>query len=119
MLETDVSGRGIGAVLKQSSTTKEDRPLAYFSKQLSLIQQCYTATEREALAVVTAMEHFSIYLIRRSFTLVTDHKTLTKIENMTNGNHRHVIWSLPLQKYPFTVQHRPGKSHLNADSLSK
>ena len=72
VLETDASVRGIGAVLTQSSTTKEDRPLAYFSKKLSLTQQRCTATEKEALAAVTAMEHFSIYLIGRSFTLVTD-----------------------------------------------
>ena len=41
------------------------------------------------------------------------------VQNMTNGNHRLVRWSLALQKYTFTVQHRPGKSHLNADGLSR
>ena len=96
-----------------------DHHIAYFSKKLNSAQQKYTATEKEALAVVLAVEHFSIYLLGRPFTIVTDHKALTKLWNMNYTNNRLVRWSLALQRYNFEAQYRTGKTHLNADALSR
>ena len=117
-LETDASGRGVGAVLSQHFGDG-DHPNAYFSRKLNSARQKYTATEKEALAVVLAVEHFSIYLLARPFTIFTDHKALTKLWNMNNTNNRLVRWSLALQRYNFEAQYRTGKTHLNAGALSR
>ena len=44
----------MGAVLSQHFSDG-DHPIAYFSKKLNSAQQKYTATEKEALAVVLAV----------------------------------------------------------------
>ncbi len=51
ILQTDASGRGIGAVLTQNFEDGQ-RPVAFFSKKLLQAQIQYTATEKEGLAVI-------------------------------------------------------------------
>ncbi len=101
VLQTDASGRGIGAVLAQT-VDGEDRPVAYFSRKLNKAQSHYTATEKECLAVVKSIEHFAVYLLGKLFELQTDHKALLKLQTMQNGNHRLMRWSLALQPYQFS-----------------
>ncbi len=47
------------------------------SKTLNASQQRYCTTNKELLAVVTAVELFKYYLTGRHFTVVTDHANLT------------------------------------------
>ena len=62
--------------------------------QLNPAQAKYTATEKECLAVVLGLYHFSIYLLGTRFRLETDHKALTKLRTMTNKNDQLMRWSL-------------------------
>ena len=61
ILETDASDFGIGAALLQEKKTIE-RPVAYFSKHLNKAEKNYGTGEKEMLAKVRSVEHFSIYL---------------------------------------------------------
>ena len=72
ILQTDASGRGVGAVLTQNFEDGE-RPVAFFSKKLLPAQTRYMATEKEGLAVVKAIQHFEFYLYGRPFKVQTDH----------------------------------------------
>ena len=59
ILQTDASGRGIGAVLTKNFEDGQ-RPVAFFSKKLLQAQIQYTATEKEGLAVIKGgLHHFS------------------------------------------------------------
>ena len=98
ILQIDASGRGIDAVLTPNFEDVE-RPVAFFSKQLLPAQTRYTATEKEGLAVVKAIQHFEFYLYGRPFKVQTDHTELKKIKTMTNTNGRLVRWSMLLQSY--------------------
>ena len=69
VLYTDASGLGIGAVLSVERDG-EEIPVGYFSKKLSPLEQKYSVTELECLAVVKAIDHFTVYLWGRSFTVV-------------------------------------------------
>ena len=56
-------------------TKRDDRRIvAYASRSLSEVERKYSQTEREALAIVWAMERWQIYLRGGKFTLYTDCK---------------------------------------------
>ncbi len=67
---------GMGAVLenKQEEGGQVVKSvIAYASKTLNASQRHYCTTNKELLAVVTAVELFKYYLTGRHFTVVTDH----------------------------------------------
>ncbi|KAJ9527864.1 hypothetical protein QJQ45_005505 [Haematococcus lacustris] len=59
------------------------------------------------------------YLHGASFRLVTDHQPLTWLMTNPNLTGHHARWALSLQDYTFTIEHRPGNKHQNADVLSR
>ncbi|CAB4038802.1 Transposon Ty3-I Gag-Pol poly [Paramuricea clavata] len=62
-LITDASPWGLSAILAQNSTQHDDRRIvAYVSRSLSEVERKYSQTEREALAIVWAMERLQTYL---------------------------------------------------------
>ena len=75
----------------------------------------YSSFEGECLAVVWATSHFRPYLFGNSFHLVTDHEPLKWIMTTTKLTGKLARWSLLLQKYDFTVEHRKGVENTNVD----
>ena len=75
VLQTDASGRGVGAVLSVCRDGDE-LPVGYFSRKLKPAERKYSATELECLAVVQAIDYFAAHLIGRPFMVETDHKAL-------------------------------------------
>lgn len=117
-LDCDASAHSIGAVLSQN-IDGEERVVAYFSKTLSTQQKNYCATRRELLAAVLSIEHFHEYLYGTPFTLRTDHASLTWLMSFKRPEGQLARWLETLQSYTFDIVHRPGKSHGNADGLSR
>lgn len=76
VLTCDASPVGIGAVI-ETSVKGVRRPIAFISRSLTKAEQHYVQIEREALAIVFALQKFRHYLLKRTFTLRTDHKPLT------------------------------------------
>jgi len=73
-LLVDGSPVGVAAILAQDS-----RPIVYASRALREVEQWYSQTEREALAVVWACEHFHVFLAGAPVRVLTDHKPLIGI----------------------------------------
>jgi hypothetical protein len=72
-LTTDASLVGLSAILTQTTPGMDDRKIvAYVSRSLSDVEKRYSQTEREALAIVWAIERLHIYLYGGHFTLFTD-----------------------------------------------
>ncbi|GFT97653.1 acetoacetyl-CoA synthetase [Trichonephila clavipes] len=59
------------------------------------------------------------YLDGNSFLVMTDHNPLVWLNRNVSSNPRLMRWALALQPYNFRIVHRSGKSHKNADSLSR
>ena len=74
----DVSPVGLGAVLIQEQQGRK-RVTSRARKSLSAVEQRYSQTAKEALAVVWACERFHVYLYGIEFELYTDHKPLGTI----------------------------------------
>jgi RNase H-like domain found in reverse transcriptase len=58
VLVTDASGSHVGAVLQQRCAGQAWRPLGFFSQKLSPAESCYSAFDRELLAVYSSILHF-------------------------------------------------------------
>ena len=115
VLDTDASNTGLGAVLTQIVNGKE-QVLSYASRTLTRSEQKYCVTRHELLAVI---KKFRPYLLGRRFTLHMDHGSLTWLQHFKNPEGQLARWLELLQEYDFTIVHRSGKQHVNADSLSR
>ncbi|XP_014667395.1 PREDICTED: uncharacterized protein K02A2.6-like [Priapulus caudatus] len=108
----DASPVGVAAVLTQKSGD-EISVISYASRALSSVEQRYSQTEREALAVVFGCEKFHLYLYGSHFIILTDHRPLLGIFNNPRSTPPARIerWVLRLQQYDMMLQYRPGKDN--------
>lgn len=118
----DASPVGLGAVLVQFEGGRDDsnpRVICYASKSLSPTERRYCQTEKEALALVWAVERFSTYLLGRKFELETDHKPLEMIFSPSSRPCARIErWVLRLQSFTFVVRYRKGAGNV-ADPFSR
>ena len=84
------------------------------------VETRYANIERELLAIIFACQHFSSYLLGRSFVAESDHKPLEMIamNNLVNAPPHLQRMLLELQRYDVTIKYRPGKEMQLADALS-
>jgi len=118
ILDTDASGHAIGAVLSQVQDGVE-RVVAYASRTLDRREQNYCVTRRELLAVVHFIRYFKQYLLGRSFTVRTDHAALSWLRRTPDPIGQQARWLEIMEEYDFSVLHRSGSSHKNADAMSR
>ena len=111
ILDTDASNFGLGGVLSQI--------LAYCSRALRPSQRRYCTTKREMLAAVAMCIQFRSYLRGAKFTLRTDHKSLVWLHQFKDMEGMMARWLHALQQFHFSIIHRPGDDHGNADGLSR
>ena len=112
-IHVDASPVGISAILSQ-----DNRVVMYASRALTDVEQRYSQTDREALAVVWACEYFNIYVSGSHFTVITDHKPLLGIWKSKHPRLRIARWALRLQPYTMTLKYKPGKDN-PADYMSR
>lgn len=112
----DASPVALGAVLLQFAHDRYDmdpRIICYASRSLSPTEQRYCQTEKEALALVWAVERFAVYLIGRRFELETDHKPLEAIFAPTSRPCSRIErWALRLQSFTYDVKYRKGSANI-------
>uniref|UniRef100_A0A0G4HRC9 Reverse transcriptase domain-containing protein n=1 Tax=Chromera velia CCMP2878 TaxID=1169474 RepID=A0A0G4HRC9_9ALVE len=119
LLKPDTSSDTIGAVLTQKDEEGHEHPIAFASRIMTDLEKKWSIMEREALALVYAVDVFKAYLYGRRFTVITDHRSLQHIHTQKDSQPRVMRWSLKLAIYEFEVQHRAGASHLDADAMSR
>lgn len=114
----DASPVGLGGVLIQFKNS-EPRIISYASRSLSQTEQKYAQTEKEALALVWAIERYHYYIFGREVELVTAHKALEVIFSPKVKPCAQIErWVLRLQSYRYKVIYKPGKTNI-ADPLSR
>jgi hypothetical protein len=88
---TDASSMQLGAVITQNK-----RPIAFFSRKRSEMQQKYSVTEIELLAIVETLKEFKGVLWGQDIKVYTDHKNLTRDALLLTSN-RVYCWRLLLE----------------------
>ncbi len=125
IIYTDASGYGIGAVLAQiqrpphSSGNDREVVIAYSSKHLNDREAKWSTTEKEAYAIIHAINVFKPYLYGRKFTVITDHRPLEWLMSKKEPAGRLARWALKIQEYDINIGYRSGKTNQNADCLSR
>ena len=116
LISCDASQSGLGAVLLQ-----DDQPVAYASRALTDAESRYAQIEKELLAIVFAFNKFHQYVYGKSVLVESDHKPLESIikKSLAAAPPRLQRMLLQLQKYSFTIAHKPGKEMFLADTLSR
>lgn len=114
LVECDASGRGMGAVLMQ-----QNRPIAFYSKALSLNNSLKSTYEKELMALVHAVLHWRSYLIGRKFTVRTDHRSLKHLlhQHITSPSQQYC--AAKLMGFHFDIEYNIGATNTAADALSR
>ena len=125
LLETDASGRGLGAVLSQKQADGWYHPIAYTSRVMNETEQRYHSNKQEFLALKWAVtEQFHEYLSpygknRNEFVVHTDNNPLTYIFSSANLDAAGQQWVAHLTSYNFSLEYQKGKDNTVADFLSQ
>lgn len=109
---TDASENGLGAILAQRYEENgliRETTIACAAKTLTTPERKYPQTQREALAIVWAVERFSHYLLGRKFVIVTDHKPLAFIFERCKITEKRPLtraeaWALKLANYSYSIE---------------
>ena len=121
MLAHDASPTGLSAILLQNTSLSDSRrDIACNSQTFTPVERQYPQTEREALAIVWAIENLHIYVYGSQFKVITDCKPV----QLTFGNlkskppERSECWNLRFQGCDFEAVHTQG-SYNPSDNLSR
>lgn len=71
------------------------------------------------LAIIHCLIKWRHYLKGRQVEIITDHKSLEYIQTQPHVTERQTRWIGRLAEYNYTIKHRPGKTNVVADALSR
>ncbi|KAL2230104.1 UNVERIFIED_CONTAM: Transposon Ty3-G Gag-Pol polyprotein [Sesamum indicum] len=114
IVETDASGKGIGAVLMQGG-----RPISYLSKALAAKNLGLSTYEKEFLALLLAVTKWRHYLLGSHFIIRTDQKSLKHILDQRVDSMLQQKWVTKLMGLSYEVQYKKGNENRAADALSR
>ncbi len=119
ILEGDASQHHVAAFLLQYDDEGLPRAVGYFSKKIKPAEVRYSATDREALAIVLACRQFHLYLWGTKFIIRTDDQPITTVFRQPTKSPRMNRWILEMSDYRFKVEYKMGKNNVMADQLSR
>ncbi len=109
---TDVSMMQLGSVITQGN-----RPIAFFSRKLSVMQTKYSFTKIELLAIVETLKEFQGMLRGQTIKVYTDHKNLTQ-DALGLTSDRVYHWRLLLKEFAPEIVYIKGIHNMVADAIS-
>ena len=119
-ITVDASDTTLGGVLQQHLRGIW-RPIGFFSRVHHAAEMCYSAFDRELLAVRDCICHFRYFMEGRRFSIYMDHKPLTfmmaKICDAWSLHQRRHL--LEISEYTTDIRHVVDLDNVVADALSR
>jgi hypothetical protein len=97
--------------------TQGNRPIAFFSRKLSVTQTKYSVTKIELLAIVETLKEFQGMLWEQTIKVYTDHKNLTQ-DALGLTSDRVYRWRLLLEEFAPEIVYVKGIHNTVADAIS-
>jgi hypothetical protein len=119
IVRTDASDYAVGAVLAQVNTDGREYPIAFASSKLSGAQLNWSTIEKEAYAIIYALQKFDYIVFGYCIHLYTDHNPLQYLAVSAPKSAKLTRWALSLSRYDITVHHTAGVDNVIADCLSR
>ncbi|BHF68967.1 hypothetical protein SprV_0301200800 [Sparganum proliferum] len=85
IVQADASDYGLGGVLLQKDADGRVQPIMHAARSLTKEERNYSQIEKEALAIIFAVQRFHLFIYGRPFTLHTDHQPLKFILGTNRG----------------------------------
>jgi len=113
-MHTDASGSAVAAALGQVYVGKMEHPVAFASQKLSGSQLEWAIIEKEACAIIWALNRFQDIVYGAHITV-----SLQYIRESATKSAKLLRWSLSLQEYDVEIKYTKGSQNVVADCLSR
>ncbi len=110
-INKDASSTQLEAMIAQDNS-----PIVFTSRKLSEMQQKYSVTEIELLAIVETLKEFKGMLWGQDIKVFTDHKNLTR-DALGLTSYRVYQWRLLLEEYAPKIIYIKGIHNTVADAI--
>ena len=120
-VSTDASDYATSGILSQTDDHGKNCPIAFYSKKLSPSQRVWPIIEREAFAILEALNRFKTWVFGYKIHVYCDHNPLSYLTDTTPKSPSLLRWALALQSYDIIFHYKAGQSHRMAapDCLSR
>lgn len=119
IIHTDASCFAVAAALDQLDDEGKERPIAFASQKLTGSQFGWVIIEKEANAIIWALNRFRNILYGAHITIFCDHNPLQYIRECVPKSAKLLHWALALQEFEVNVKYTKGSQNVVADFLSR
>ena len=118
-IHVDASQDACGGFISWLDDEGTDRPIAFFSTKFTNTQRNWSTIEREAYAVLTAVQKYRHWICGSKVIIHSDHNPLTFLVSAAPKSSKLMRWSLALAEFDLEFRYRAGKHNIAADALSR
>ena len=124
VVATDATSYAIGGLVMYRFNDGTQKAISHASRTLTNTERSYSQIEKEALALVFAVQKFHQYIYGRKFILQSDHKPLISIFGSKKGipvytANRIQRWAIIFLAYNFKIEYISTNCFGYADMLSR
>jgi RNase H-like domain found in reverse transcriptase len=118
---TDASDYMVDEVLSQTGDDRTKHPTDFYSKKLSETQINWSTIEKDAFAVLEALNRFRSWIFGYKIFIYSDHNPLWYLTESVPKSAKLLRWALALQNFDICFRYEAGKSNAMAapDCLSR
>jgi len=109
----------VGGILTQTGTNSIEYPVAFASSKFTETQRNWATIEKEAYAVVWALNKFKCWIFGKPITVYTDHNPLVYLRETVSKSAKLIRWASALQEFDVQFKFRAGKCNGAPDCLTR